>query len=902
MRTRSYSLLVVVFTLMALLGVGIAQAMPASQGRGAPIRLLAATFTPTRGEAPVLPPGLTIAGHAQDQRGYYLVQFAGPVEQRWQDQVTAAGGELIEYIPDFAFKVRMTPAEARQVERLADVAWVGLFQPAFKLSPDLALEGVNLFRVRVERGVDAGLTAAEVARSGAEVLGREDSMLLVAADAAQIEAIANVLDVAWVENFLMLEKHNQVGAGVIMGSNVANANGYDGSTQIVAVADTGLGNGTATGAHPDIAASRIVAINNWPGASDRCWSVADDGAIDVDSGHGTHVAGSVLSAGGVNGIGRGTAPAARLVFQATENWATMKALCASYPNGYYLTGIPSDLRQLFQQAYDQGARIHANSWGSDANGAYTANSAYADSFIWTQPDMTITFSAGNAGKDANNNGIVDSDSIGAPATAKNVITIGASENQWSSAAPDAQFPCDTGLPYRSRDAYQRNASGTGYTCSEMGGFNLIGTGGSRWSFTAAPLSNDPTAGNREQMALFSSRGPTDDGRIKPDVVAPGSMILSAYSGLYQEGYGSTTNPRNGLFQWDGYGMPLSSTYKWMGGTSMSNPLAAGGAAVVRDFYQKAHGFGASAALVKATLINSAVDMLDENNDGVNDNFYPIPNVHEGWGLVNVASATDGSHQFVDQTSGLSTGASASYSFSVNGGQPVKLSLVWSDAPSTTSAARNLVNDLDLIVTAPDGTIYRGNVFSGGWSQTGGSADRINNVENVYIQAAAAGTWTVQVLAFNVPSGPQPFALVVDGTDSTLSNGGGGGDPTPTPEPTPEPTPVPTLTIYVADLDATKGKQGNGWQATVTILVRNTSGQAVSGASVSGQFSTSGNTFSCTTGTSGTCSVSSGRIANSIASTTFTVSNVTLSGATYDPTRNSDPDGDSNGTSITVTKP
>jgi hypothetical protein len=198
---------------------------------------------------------------------------------------------------------------------------------------------------------------------------------------------------------------------------------------------------------------------------------------------------------------------------------------------------------------------------------------------------------------------------------------------------------------------------------------------------------------------------------------------------------------------------------------MSAPLTAGGAAVVRDFYQKAHSRSASAALVKATLINSAVDMLDENNDGVNDNDFPIPNVHEGWGRVNLVNATDGSHKFAEHTAGVSTGGKATYKFSVNtGGAHLKVTLVWSDYPSTETAAKNLVNDLDLVVTAPDGvTTYLGNVFSGGWSQTGGSADRTNNVENVYVRLAAAGTWTLEVRGYNVANGPQPFALVVDGS-------------------------------------------------------------------------------------------------------------------------------------------
>ena len=192
---------------------------------------------------------------------------------------------------------------------------------------------------------------------------------------------------------------------------------------------------------------------------------------------------------------------------------------------------------------------------------------------------------------------------------------------------------------------------------------------------------------------------------------------------------------------------------------------------------------ASAALTKASLINSAVDLLDENNDGANDNDFPIPNNHEGWGRVNLANATDGTAQYVENTAGLATNGAATYQYAVNGG-PLKITLVWSDYPSTGAASINLVNDLDLEVTGPGGVFYRGNVFAGGWSATGGAADRRNNVENVYVQGAAAGTWTVTVRAYNVPSGPQPFALVVDGSF---------GAPVPTNTPTATPTTGPTNT-------------------------------------------------------------------------------------------------------------
>ncbi|MFI4942836.1 MAG: Calx-beta domain-containing protein, partial [Burkholderiales bacterium] len=283
-----------------------------------------------------------------------------------------------------------------------------------------------------------------------------------------------------------------------------------------------------------------------------------------------------------------------------------------------------------------------------------------------------------------------------------------------------------------------------------------------FNFPAEPLSSDPSAGNAEQMAAFSSRGPTLDGRIKPDLVAPGSWVLSGFSDLYQFPYDASPNPQNGFFQYSGWGYPLNDKLKYLGGTSMSAPLVAGGAAVVRDFYQELHGHAASAALVKATLVNSAQDLLDEDNDGVNNNALAIPNFYEGWGRADLAAATDGSRQFVDQTAGLATGGVASFTYDVAAGTPLKVTLVWSDYPGDMAAFKMLVNNLDLEVSGPGGAFYRGNVFGGGWSIAGGLVDDTNNVENVYVQTPAAGSWTVTVRGFNVPQGPQPFALVVAG--------------------------------------------------------------------------------------------------------------------------------------------
>jgi len=750
---RKLVMLFAVCALVALPALLVTSTAAAQKARVAPLRLKSGAVVPNKDNSISATP---MPEAESKMQGYYLVQFKGAVRDAWKQQLTDAGAEIIAYVPDLAFKVRMTGSQALSVAKLQNVTWVGSFLPAYKLDVNLRRGDSAAYTVRVEQGANVDAAIAAINATGAQVTDADEDMLRVAASGAQVDAIARVTAVAWIENYTLPEKHNEYGGGGIMGANIANANGYDGSSQIAAVADTGLGDGTPGGAHPDIPAARIVNIFNWAGKTDVCFTkIFDDGAVDADSAHGTHTSGSVLSDGGPSGEGKGVAPAARLVFQATENYAKINPLCvdAGEPTeGYFLTGLPANLQRLFAQAYKQGARVHSNSWGAAVDGDYNSNSAQTDTYAWKKKDLTITFSAGTSGVDANNDGIVDFGSLGAPATAKNVITVGASEND-----RQGHWECDSNLTYTSHDLYQ-----TGQTCTSMGGQNVLGTAGSRWGFTRNPLKDDVTAGNQEQMAPFSSRGPVDDGRIKPDVVAPGTWILSASGNLYQEGYGDPKNPRVNDYAWDGWGMPLNEYYKYMGGTSMSNPLAAGAATVVRDYYQKAHALNASSALVKATLINSAIDLLDENNDGANDNRYPIPNNHEGWGRVNVADATDGTRQYVDETTGISTKNRRNYQYTLSGGQPFKVSLVWTDYPSTEIAARNLVNNLNLLVISPSGVKYKGNVFANGWSKTGGKADVVNNVENVYIQSAEAGTWTVRVIGKNVPMGPQPFALVVKG--------------------------------------------------------------------------------------------------------------------------------------------
>ncbi|MBK7919335.1 MAG: hypothetical protein IPJ94_24335 [Chloroflexi bacterium] len=132
----------------------------------------------------------------------------------------------------------------------------------------------------------------------------------------------------------------------------------------------------------------------------------------------------------------------------------------------------------------------------------------------------------------------------------------------------------------------------------------------------------------------------------------------------------------------------------------------------------------------------------------------------------------------------------------------------------------------------------------------------------------------------------------------------GAPPPPTPSPTPSPTPTGPTEATISDLDGTSFWSSNRrWQATVAIQVVDDAGSPVANATVTGNWSggTSGSA-SCSTNGSGLCSVTSNKIGQNKSSVTFTVNNVSHASLTYNPAANGDPDGDSNGTVITILKP
>jgi len=265
------------------------------------------------------------------------------------------------------------------------------------------------------------------------------------------------------------------------------------------------------------------------------------------------------------------------------------------------------------------------------------------------------------------------------------------------------------------------------------------------------------------LSDISAWGPTADGRIKPDVLFPGASIQSA------------SNDKNVTTNNCG---TAGST-----GTSMTAPGVSGMALLTRQYFMDgwyptgapvpANALTPSAALLKAMLVNSAVAIsFDAEGRPIT-----IPSNEQGWGRVLLDNALffsgDKRGLWVADNAGSFTSPNdAPIVFQLDmesTGEPLKVTLAWTDFPSTTAAATNLLNDLDLRVDGPSGGFW-GNQFFQGVSRTGGPPDRLNNLEQVLIPNPAAGNYSIQISPHAVPAGPQSFSLVVTGGRFTVTSG------------------------------------------------------------------------------------------------------------------------------------
>ncbi|MBI1850852.1 MAG: proprotein convertase P-domain-containing protein [Planctomycetes bacterium] len=713
-------------------------------------------------------------------RQLYVVQFVGPMRDDWMNRLTRRGDtQVVGYLPNDAYVVFATPAAWARIATYTQhprgpVQWAGVYHPAYRISPylDAAIaRGVGSVDVVVELVEHSGTDATQ-ARIEGQALGTiADAVSLggmrdlrLTLPAAAIERLAAEPDVFWIEPCLPKRKLDERQGQIMAGSL------------------------DATGTAPS-APGYLAFVNGKGFTSNFAFTVdvADDGfdkgsTTDVNvefkdvagNSRATYVFNYTTDALGDGGAGHGNCNCSIVGgFNDTQgNSAFEDAGGYQYGLGiapYARIGMSkifsnagaftsSSYSTLIASAYNAGARISSNSWGLNGAGAnaYTTDSRQYDILVRDAASGT----AGNQEMSivfAAGNAGSAANTVGAPGTGKNVFTIGASENN-----------------------RQTGTDGCG----------IANTG----------------ADNAKDVISFSSRGPCSDGRKKPDIMAPGTHIQGAAS-------------RSTVY--DGTGVcnkfwPAGQTlYCWSSGTSHSTPAIAGASANVRQYFAN-QGWGTpSPAMTKAFLMSTTAYMTGV---GANDT---LPSNSQGLGRVDMGRAFDGTANVrVDESTVF---ANTGETFTTTGtiadtSKPFRVVLAWTDAPGTVSG-NAWVNNLDLEVTV-NGTLFRGNVFSGANSITGGVADTRNNTEAVFLAAGTSGSFSITVRATGISGDGVPGNGDTTDQDFALFVYNGS---------TAAPTPDFTISASPASQTVT---QGNSTSYTTTVTSVNGFSSATS-LSVSG---------------------------------------------------------------------
>ena len=735
-------------------------------------------FDPLKDGEPQLKSSLMINEKAGEN--YYLVQFDGPIMPEWKEELQKIGAKIYQYVPHFAFVVRMNSDMKAKAKGLKHVRWIGLYQPAYKIHPDvykksndepvnvlpriiLRVKGKKIIAERKEYpvwedplyvendpwlylsirlfpGSDIGKVVTALLDIGADVqkVYNPGDRIVLRISPEFLDSIARIPEVntivrqarrtfhssVWrygvqTDTFTVAydqdlgEDWDTVTAGVTLADK-----GIDGDGEIVTIHDTGLDYWSGFFQDPQ---------NDPPGSNHiSVVDYTDEGSGETQEidpcTHGSNV--STIVAGDCS-IADNHPNGGNMMVYYDWGGQTRGNTVDYFPTKLYIQDVAhvngsgqnasclfdgaTNFSTSLSRAYTRGSRIHQNSWGySGSGGNYQYEAIDVDVFTWNNRDMVVNFSAGNDGPSTN--------TVGPPSTSKNCISVAAA---W---LPTYDVPYDS-------------------------------------------------------ICWFSSRGWTDDNRIKPEVAAPG---------------GADTTYNNNTADYREFIWGAGANSSWAGdsahgylsgmmGTSQACPQVSGATALVRQYFTDGFypgGYAGSGAsvnppgyLVKAVLITSTVDMGVKSAKGT-----PVPNQAEGWGKVVLDQALyfngEGRKLFLAyNTTGLNTGQTFDTSFVVtDGSQELKIVLCWYDTAAASGADPTLVNDLDLTVTDPNGNTYRGNVFSGGYSTTGGSADRRNTVEVVWLPASKAptGTYNLSVYAYNVPNGPVPFAVSVAGGVTPLA--------------------------------------------------------------------------------------------------------------------------------------
>jgi len=653
---------------------------------------------------------MRIDGYEPETQGLYLIDMVGPINTEWRQEIEEKGVDVMNYVPNYAYRVQMTPETAEEISDLGYVDRVEPYHPEFKLQSGLESGMVEIGMTdSLEKGSLEKIDRLSSSIRSAQ-LPDGDARMITEVDSEEIlKEIARMPEVYYLREYTEPELHSEIDSQIVGGGlwnmddedgdhsdpyrkhgdygAYINQIGYTGEDVTIAIADTGLGDGEiGDGGHPDLA-DRV--IGGYGFGSEDEWQ---DGHY-----HGTHTAG--LAAGDTY---RGTGE----TYAGEETGPYYLAQGLAYESDLFGTKIfddsggalvPADTFEVVEEPSQRSdTYVHSNSWGADTMGEYfESDSAYdaavrdSDRDTEENEPMVITSSAGNAGP--------NEQTTGSPGHAKNVITVGATET-W---IPDG---------------------------ADYGG---------------------PNRNNPDNVVGYSSRGWTADNRIKPDVVAPAELTISTQTPLGEGNY-----------------EPNEEQYRWMGGTSSSNPIVAGAASVVVEWYEDNYGMTPSPAMVRSLLINTA-EPLDEENG----NTGPIPNRDEGWGMVDISKLEyphdDPIEIFTEDQENIFENSGETHEYEINHDNPdesLRITLGWTDkeAPEDTGGDPSLINDLNLEVISPGGHSYRGNAFEDGWTQpnqdTMEDFDRLddgwddtNNVQNVYIppEELENGIYTVRVHGSNI---------------------------------------------------------------------------------------------------------------------------------------------------------
>ncbi|HYP28851.1 MAG TPA: S8 family serine peptidase [Blastocatellia bacterium] len=701
----------------------------------------------------------------------HLVQFAGPIMSEWVDDLIATGVEIVTYVPSNAYLVYGDNASLRRVQRMREaprsvVQWEGSYFDDYKVHPNVYTrlkeqsregfdaakgEGGNLYTIQMINDPKANaatlalidLYKTEPVKSQWGILKYVN--LIVGLSPNAFKEIASRPDVVSIYPEIVPtkkdERQNQIIAGnltgnlptpgdwlaYLAGKGFTQAQ-FTASNFAVNVSDSGIDNATTSPNHPGLRVAGLAA-NASRVAYNRLEGTPNAGStLQGCDGHGTinsHIVAGFVAASQASGFPHADASGFRYGMGVCP-FVKVGSSVIFDPDTFTFPNSPN----LESKGYNDGARISTNSWGAAVGGAYDVRAQTYDALVRdSQPagstfptagnqEMVIIFSAGNSGAGAN--------TIGSPGTGKNIISVGAAEN-----------------------------------VQAFGGADFCGI-------------NDAGADNANDIISFSSRGPTDDGRVKPDIQAPGTHVSG---GVFQQ---SATPPANGdadscfdaLGVCGGPGIDFfpagQEFYTASSGTSHSAPAVAGAAALLRQDFINRSLTPPSPAMTKALMQNSARYMTGVGAGG------NLPSNSQGMGELNLNGYFDifGVANIIRDQRPVDTFTATGQQRVITGNiadntKPFRVTLAWTDTPGPT-VGNAFVNDLDLEVTV-GGQTFRGNVFSGANSATGGVFDIRNNNESVFVPAGVSGPFVVRIIASNIAGDGVPgdadttdqdFALVL----------------------------------------------------------------------------------------------------------------------------------------------